>query len=97
MAKTRQNKGLGSSLVVKIVLLLFIAYSVVNLTSAQIRLSKKNQQLAELQVKEQELQLTNTQLQSLLDEGSYEDMLERALRENGYVRSDEKVYTDINQ
>jgi hypothetical protein len=29
------------------------------------------------------------------EDDSYEDLIERALRENGYVRSDEKVYTDI--
>ncbi len=97
MTKAKSKKGLTGGLLVKIVLLLVILYSVVNLTTVQIRLSKKNQQLAELQLKEQELQLTNAQLQKLLKDGSYEDMLERALRENGYVRSDEKVYTDINQ
>ena len=97
MANTKQRKSSSGALFVKIVLLLFIIYSVVNLTTAQIRLSKKNQELAQLQLKEQELQLTNSQLQGLLNDGSYEDMLERALRENGYVRSDEKVYTDINQ
>lgn len=83
------------SFLIKIVLLLFIVYSVINLTAAQVRLSKKRQELEELQAKQEELQLTNDQLQQLLEEGSYDDLIERALRENGYVRSDEKVYTDI--
>ncbi len=78
-----------------IVLALFIVYSIVNLTVAQIRLAQNKQELAELESEKQELQMTNEQLRALLDEGSYEALLERALRENGYVRSDEKVYTDI--
>lgn len=78
-----------------IVLALFIVYSIVNLTVAQIRLAQNKQELAELESEKQELQMTNEQLRTLLDEGSYEALLERALRENGYVRSDEKVYTDI--
>ncbi len=78
-----------------IVLALFIVYSIINLTIAQIRLAQNKQELSELQTQKQELELTKEQLTALLDEGSYEALLERALRENGYVRSDEKVYTDI--
>ena len=81
--------------ILKIVLLLFIIYSIISLTATQINLSQNNQKLAELKRKQQELQLSNQQLTALLDEGSYEELIERALRENGYVRSDEKVYTDI--
>ena len=91
----KKQKGLLGSLLLKIVLLLFIVYSIINLTTAQIRLSKNKQELEQLQAQQQELQLTNQELQAMLGDGSYEDLIERALRENGYVRSDEKVYTDI--
>jgi len=93
---SKTKKTLGSSLLVKIVLLLFIISSVISLTSAKIHLSQKEQELAKLQKQQEELQLTNDQLQSLLSQGSHEDLMERALRENGYVRTDEKVYTDGN-
>lgn len=91
----KKQKGLLGSILLKIVLLLFIVYSIINLTTAQIRLSKNKQELEQLQAQQQELQLTNQELQAMLGDGSYEDLIERALRENGYVRSDEKVYTDI--
>lgn len=80
---------------VKIVLLLFILYSVINLTAAQVRLSKSRRQLDELRDKQEDLKLSNAELQSLLEDDSYDALIERALRENGYVRSDERVYTDI--
>ncbi len=89
-----KKKPMGG-FILKIVLLLFIVYSIISLTITQINLSQNRQKLAELESKQQELQLNNDQLKALLDEGSYEDLIERALRENGYVRSDEKVYTDI--
>ena len=91
----KKQKGLLGSILLKVVLLLFIVYSIINLTTAQIRLSKNKQELEQLQAQQQELQLTNQELQAMLGDGSYEDLIERALRENGYVRSDEKVYTDI--
>lgn len=92
--KQSKKKPMGG-FILKIVLLLFIVYSIISLTITQINLSQNRQKLAELESKQQELQLSNDQLKALLDEGSYEDLIERALRENGYVRSDEKVYTDI--
>ncbi len=90
-----KNKKPTGRFILKLVLLLFIVYSIISLTINQIQLSQNRQKLAELEQKQQELQLSNDQLKALLDEGSYEDLIERALRENGYVRSDEKVYTDI--
>ena len=90
-----KNKKPTGRFILKLVLLLFIVYSIISLTVNQIQLSQHRQNLAELEQKQQELQLSNEQLKALLDEGSYEDLIERALRENGYVRSDEKVYTDI--
>ena len=92
--KQNENNPTGR-FILKIVLLLFIVYSIISLTVNQVQLSQNRQKLAELEQKQQELQLSNEQLKALLDEDSYEDLIERALRENGYVRSDEKVYTDI--
>ncbi len=88
-------KSFMGKFLLHIVLALFIVYSIINLTIAQIRLAQNKQELSELRTQKQELELTKEQLTALLDEGSYEALLERALRENGYVRSDEKVYTDI--
>lgn len=88
-------KSLFGKMFIYVVLALIIVYSIVNLTIAQIRLAQNKQELAELESEKQELQLTKQELQAMLDEDSYDALLERALRENGYVRSDEKVYTDI--
>ncbi len=93
---SESKKSFGGSLLVKIVLLLFIISSVISLLSAKAYLSKKEQEVAQLKKQEQELQLTYDQLQTLLSQGSHEDLMERALREHGYVRTDEKVYTDGN-
>ena len=90
--KTKKPNG---RFIFKIVLLLLIVYSLISLTVSQINLSQNRQKLAELEAKQQELQLSYDQLTALLDEDSYDDLIERVLRENGYVRSDEKVYTDI--
>ena len=90
--KTKKTNG---RFIFKIVLLLLIVYSLISLTVSQINLSQNRQKLAELEAKQQELQLSYDQLTALLDEDSYDDLIERVLRENGYVRSDEKVYTDI--
>ncbi len=90
-----KTKRVSGSLLLKLVLLLFIVYSVINLTAAQVRLAKNRQQLAELQARQEALELSNAELKALLADGSYDDLIERALRENGYVRSDERVYVDV--
>ena len=90
-----KTKRVGGSLLLKLVLLLFIVYSVINLTAAQVRLAKNRQQLAELQARQEALELSNAELKALLADGSDDDLIERALRENGYVRSDERVYVDV--
>ncbi len=90
----KKSGSLSGGFFIKIVLLLFIVYSIINLTTNQISLSSNRQELKELQAKQQELQMTNDELTRLLDDGSYDDLIERTLRENGYVRSDETVYID---
>lgn len=90
--KSRKTK---SNIVIKIILLLVIIVSVINITSAQVKLSKRRAQLAEYEEQAEQLRLSNDELAKLLEDGSYDDLIERALRENGYVNADEKVYADI--
>ncbi len=84
-----------SRFLLKVVLLVLVVVGTVQLISAQVRLDKNQRQLAALQEEKEQLVLNNEELTALLDDGSYDALIERALRENGYVRSDERVYTDV--
>ena len=79
----------------KILLIVLIIAGTVSLTSAQIRLHENRRELEQLQQQKLELQKSNEALSKLLEDDSYDDLIHQALRENGYVRSDETVYTDI--
>ncbi len=83
------------TLFIKIVLVLFVIFSIINITAKQIELSKKEKILEEKKAELAALQVSNDELQQLLDSGTQDELVERILRENGYVRSDEKVYVDL--
>ncbi len=83
------------TLFIKIVLVLFVIFSIINITAKQIELSKKEKILEEKKAELAALQVSNEELQQLLESGTQDELVERILRENGYVKSDERVYVDI--
>ena len=83
------------TLFIKIILVLFVIFSIINITAKQIELSKKEKLLEEKREELAALQVSNEELQQLIDSGTQDELIERILRENGYVKSDERVYVDI--
>lgn len=83
------------TLFIKIILVLFVLFSIINITAKQIELSKNEKVLEEKKAELAALQVSNEELQQLLDSGTQDELVERILRENGYVKSDERVYVDI--
>ncbi|MBR2151987.1 MAG: septum formation initiator family protein [Clostridia bacterium] len=83
------------TLFIKIILVLFVIFSIINITAKQIELSKKEKLLEEKRAELAALQVSNEELQQLIDSGTQDELIERILRENGYVKSDERVYVDI--
>ena len=63
--KSRKTK---SNIVIKIILLLVIIVSVINITSAQVKLSKRRAQLAEYEEQAEQLRLSNDELAKLLED-----------------------------
>ena len=86
---------MNGTLFIKIILVLFVIFSIVNITAKQIELSKKEKLLEEKREELAALQVSNEELQQLIDSGTQDELIERILRENGYVKSDERVYVDI--
>ena len=84
-----------ATLFIKIILVLFVIFSIINITAKQIELSKKEKLLEEKRAELAALQVSNEELQQLIDSGTQDELIERILRENGYVKSDERVYVDI--
>lgn len=84
-----------STLFIKIILVLFVIFSIVNITAKQIELAKKEKTLEAKQTELAALQASNEEMQRLLDSGTQDELVERILRENGYVRADERVYVDL--
>ena len=52
-------------------------------------------ELKEKQAEEAAIKISNAELSQLLESGTQDVLVERVLRENGYVRADERVYVDL--
>ena len=84
-----------NAVLIKLVLLLFVVVSIVNIIVNQV---KYNKQAAVLDAANAEKAVAEQKVDSLkqkIENGAADDMIEEALRERGYVKSGEKVYTDI--
>ena len=77
-----------NAILIKIVLLLFVIISIVNYNKQSAALEAAN---AEKAAAEQKVNA----LKDKVENGAVDDMIEEALRERGFVKSGEKVYTDI--
>lgn len=81
----------------KIVVLVFVFYSIFSLAQLNIAMSNNRKEKSALQTQINDLQQNVDELNYLLQEGTKEDLIERAARQKlGYVYTDEQVYTDLS-
>ena len=86
-----------SSIILRIVLLLFAVFMIYYLGSLIKEFSSAGSNLNASKAKQNELELKVEELSNLLENGNDQDFIERAAREKlGYVYPDEHKYIDIS-
>ena len=81
----------------KVVVLVFVFYSIFSLAQLNITMANNRKEKAALQLQIEDLQQNVDDLNTLLQEGTKEDLIERAARQKlGYVYTDEQVYVDLS-
>ena len=86
-----------SSIILRIVLLLFAVFMIYYLGSLIKEFSSGESNLNASKAKQNELELKVEELSNLLENGNDQDFIERAAREKlGYVYPDEHKYIDIS-
>lgn len=92
MAKRVKRK---KSIIVRLIVLGVSVYMIVTLSSLWSELNAGQEELAALEQQKQALELRNDELRVLLEEGSHEEIIERAAREKlGYVFPNEEIYKE---
>ncbi len=85
------------SIILRIVLLAFAVFSIVNLINLEADLLEKNREKAEKVAELEEKNLQISEALHLLEDGNEAELIEKAARERlGYVYPDEKVYQDLS-
>lgn len=91
--KTKQEK----SIIVRLLVLGVSVYMIITLVSLCTQLNNKRAELIEKQEVLADMQLELDDLKTLLNEGTQNQIIEKAARERlGYVFSDEEVFLDIS-
>lgn len=91
--KTKQEK----SIIVRLLVLGVSVYMIITLVSLCTQLNSKRAELIEKQEVLADMQLELDDLKTLLNEGTQNQIIEKAARERlGYVFSDEEVFLDIS-
>ena len=70
-------------------------YFAVSFFSAYKDINEKKEELSDLQTQYEEQVKQNEALQNTIDENDEAAIAEKYARENGYVKTDERVYIDI--
>ena len=87
----------SKSVIVRLIVLFVACYMVMNLIGLFRELEESRSKLVELKATLEQEQLKIEEYKSLLNEGSHNDIIEKAARERlGYVYSNEEVYVDIS-
>lgn len=85
------------SIILRLVLICFIAYGITQLSILQIQLISEKKTKAQMESENKALQLKISQLETILQTGNESDFIERAARERlGYVYSDEEIWIDTS-
>ena len=96
MRKAKRT-GDGKSVIFRIALLLVAVYTIYSMISLQTQLAQSKSVLEQKQALIHENQISNEQLQDLLENGSEQELIERAAREKlDYVYANEEVYEDLS-
>ncbi len=92
MAKRVRRK---KSVIVRLIVFGVCVYMIATLSSLWAELSEGRKELALLEQQKQALELRNDELRLLLEEGSHEEIIERAAREKlSYVFPNEEIYKE---
>lgn len=96
LRKAKRTSG-GKSVIFRIALLLVAVYTIYSMISLQTQLAQSKSILEQKQALIHEKQISNEQLQDLLENGSEQELIERAAREKlDYVYANEEVYEDLS-
>lgn len=91
------NQKRKKSIIVRMLVLAVSVYMIATLAGLWSDLRVKQKELDGLLQEKQNKIIKRDSLQQLLDEGSHEEIIEKAARERlGYVYPDEEVYIDIS-
>lgn len=92
-----RTKSHGGSVMLRILIIVFCAYLIYSLGGHFVELNAKNSELADLQMKQAQIEANIAEREKLLSEGTNEEIIEKAARERlGYVFPNETVYMDIS-
>ena len=96
MSKRTKSNNASKRVVFKISIVLLAFYLVYSMISLQAQLVSSRKILAQKQEEISALKVSNKELESLLKNGSHNELVERAAREKlGFVYANEEIYEDI--
>lgn len=96
MTKSRKHNNAGKRIVFKFSIVLLAFYLVYSMISLQTQLVDSRKTLVQKQEEISALKVSNAELESLLKNGSHDELVERAAREKlGFVYANEEIYEDI--
>ena len=82
------------SVVLRLALLTFAIYSIVQLTQLQIQLVQKKKDIEQQEIEIENQRIKNRELSDLLAKGTENDLIERAAKDKlDYVYANEEVFT----
>lgn len=96
MRRKNKSNNTGKRVVFKVSIVLLSFYLVYSMISLQTQLIASRKILAQKQQEISEIKVSNDELESLLNNGSHEELVERAARDKlGFVYANEEIYEDI--
>lgn len=96
MNKRITKSNVGKRIIFKVSIILLAFYLVYSMITLQTELVSARRVLNEAQEKSTQLQISNKELESLLKNGSQDELVEKAAREKlGFVFANEEIYEDI--
>lgn len=92
--KKASNKGFLLALVftATAALAIYFVFTFISVTNEN---KQKKEELEQLQTKYEQQMQQNKELQDTIEENDEAEIAEKYARENGYVKTDERVYIDI--
>ncbi len=96
MSRKNQTNSAGKRVIFKVSIVLLAFYLVYSMISLQSQLIASRKVLNEKQEEISAIKVSNEELESLLKNGSHDELVERAAREKlGFVYANEEIYEDI--